>query len=118
MMLITPSAFATAVAEAASYHSPPPLLAPAPTIDYAALAAAMALATVSTGKATTGNRNKGNKGRGRDLSNHSYCWSHGFIQNAAHTSLTCRNKKEGHKDDTTATNKMGGKEHVWQLRNN
>ena len=114
-MLTTPSAFATAVAEAASYHSPPPLLAPAPTIDYAALAAAMALATVSDSKVS---KNKRNKGGGRDLSNHGYCWSHGFMQNADHTSLTCRNKKEGHKDEATATNKMGGKEHVWQLRNN
>ena len=73
----------------------------------------MASATVSTGGATTGNRNKGNMRRGRDLSNYGYCWSHGFMKNTSHTSLTCENKKYGHKDDAAATNKMGGKEHVW-----
>lgn len=37
-----------------------------------------------------------------------YCWSHGLGKNPAHTSMTCRNKKEGHKDAATADNLMGG----------
>jgi hypothetical protein len=38
----------------------------------------------------------------------SYCWSHGITSNLAHTSCTCNRKKEGHKDDATLNNKMGG----------
>ena len=34
-----------------------------------------------------------------------YCWSHG---KCGHPSNQCRAKKEGHKDDATMTNKMGG----------
>ena len=116
-MLTTPSAFATAVAEAASYHHPPSLLVPAPVIDYAALAAAMAGNTITSAGSSSNDRNGSNRRRGADLSGHGYCWSHGFMRNASHTSMTCRNKKVGHKDAATATNKMGGKEHVWRLNN-
>ena len=37
-----------------------------------------------------------------------YCWSHGITKNLRHTSKTCSRKKEGHKDDATLNNKMGG----------
>ena len=40
------------------------------------------------------------------------------MRNTSHTSMTCENKKDGHKDDATATNKMGGKEHIWKFNNN
>ena len=58
-MLTTPSAFATAVAETASYHNPPPLLAPAPVIDYTALAAVMASSTINSSGTSNNNRNRG-----------------------------------------------------------
>ena len=114
-ILTTPSAFATAVAEAASHHNPPPLLAPAPVIDYTALAAAMAGTTINSGGSTnTNNRNGRGRRRTSDLSGHGYCWSHGYMKNPSHTSSTCRNKHAGHVDAATADNKMGGKSHVWQ----
>ena len=34
-----------------------------------------------------------------------YCYSHGLCN---HTSKKCRNKKEGHNDDATLKNRMGG----------
>jgi hypothetical protein len=38
----------------------------------------------------------------------SYCWSHGITSNLRHTSCTCTRKKEGHKDEATLNNRMGG----------
>ena len=38
----------------------------------------------------------------------SYYWSHGLSDNTAHTSATCNNKKDGHVDEATWTNKMDG----------
>ena len=37
-----------------------------------------------------------------------YCHSHGLGWNANHTSPQCNKKKEGHKDDATINNMMGG----------
>lgn len=37
-----------------------------------------------------------------------YCWSHGYNVGKNHTSLTCRNKQDGHKDEATRANTMGG----------
>ena len=37
-----------------------------------------------------------------------YCWTHGLGKNRNHTSCTCKNKAEGHKDEATADNMMGG----------
>ena len=46
--------------------------------------------------------------RGPDLRpNTSYCWSHGFLKNQKHNSLTCKFKKEGHQDTATGTNQIG-----------
>ncbi len=39
---------------------------------------------------------------------HIYCWTHGFRVREGHTSLTCTNKAEGHKEAATRTNTMGG----------
>ena len=36
------------------------------------------------------------------------CHSHGLGWNANHTSPKCNKKKEGHKDDSTINNMMGG----------
>ncbi len=37
-----------------------------------------------------------------------YCWSHGITKNLNHNSKTCSRKKEGHKDNATLNNRMGG----------
>ena len=37
-----------------------------------------------------------------------YCWTHGLSTNRNHTSATCLNKAEGHKDDATAFKMKGG----------
>jgi hypothetical protein len=41
----------------------------------------------------------------------SYCWTHGSSDNISHTSLTCRNKANGHRDEATFRNKLGGSTH-------
>lgn len=38
----------------------------------------------------------------------SYCWSHGYLVHPMHNSTNCRNKKDGHKDNATRDNNMGG----------
>eukprot|EP00804_Cyclotella_cryptica_P003921 CCRYP_016106-RA/>CCRYP_016106-RA protein AED:0.11 eAED:0.25 QI:0/0/0/1/0.2/0.16/6/0/1395 len=37
-----------------------------------------------------------------------YCWTHGFRVREGHSSATCANKAEGHKDTATRANTMGG----------
>ena len=37
-----------------------------------------------------------------------YCWSHGLGRNRNHTSATCNRKRDGHKDEATINNMMGG----------
>ena len=37
-----------------------------------------------------------------------YCWSHGITQNLKHDSKNCTRRKEGHKENATLHNKMGG----------
>jgi hypothetical protein len=55
--------------------------------------------------------------RGPDLRpNTSYCWSHGFLKNQKHTSLTCQFKKDGHQDTATATNQLGGSTGIFTPR--
>ncbi len=46
----------------------------------------------------------GTRPRGRRTTN-KYCYTHGAC---AHTGFECTNKKEGHKDEATFANKMGG----------
>jgi hypothetical protein len=46
----------------------------------------------------------------------SYCWSHGFLKNPKHNSLTCLYKAEGHCDAATATNTLGGSTVVFTPR--
>lgn len=45
---------------------------------------------------------------GRQRNNANYCWTHGYLVGKSHTSATCKNKAQGHKDDATAKNNMGG----------
>jgi hypothetical protein len=37
-----------------------------------------------------------------------YCWSHGYRVVCGHNSRECKGKLDGHQDDTTRTNTMGG----------
>jgi len=37
-----------------------------------------------------------------------YCWLHGITQNLYHNSCNCKRKKDGHKDEATYNNRMGG----------
>ena len=46
----------------------------------------------------------------------SYCWTHGSIKNLQRTSETCKNKSEGHKDEATSDDKLGGSTKVWAGR--
>ena len=45
-----------------------------------------------------------------------YCWTHGLGKNRKHTSATCNNKAEGHKDEATADNMMGGNNKIMSAR--
>jgi hypothetical protein len=42
--------------------------------------------------------------------NGGYCWSHGYLVAANHTSATCTSKRPGHEDAATRDNNMGGKQ--------
>ena len=46
-----------------------------------------------------------------------YCWSHSVTQNLFHSNCTCKSKKEGHKDEATYDNRMGGTDMVQAQRN-
>ena len=37
-----------------------------------------------------------------------YCWSHGYKVTKNHNSKTCRTRKDGHKEEATRANTMGG----------
>jgi hypothetical protein len=42
-----------------------------------------------------------------------YCWTHGTTSNPNHTSMTCKNKRDGHQDHATLINKLGGSDRVY-----
>ena len=50
---------------------------------------------------------------GRPLS---HCWTHGCSDNTSHTGATCTNKKEGHIEEATWENKMGGSEKYYSKK--
>ena len=43
-----------------------------------------------------------------DVNCEAYCWTHGRTRNPNHNSSSCRNKSDGHKDEATLNNRMGG----------
>ena len=45
-----------------------------------------------------------------------YCWTHGLSTNTSHTSATCQRKADGHRDDATVTNMLGGNDRIRQGR--
>ena len=48
---------------------------------------------------------QGKDDKGRDIT---YCWSHGWTRNLDHNSKSCSRTLDGHKQDATLNNKMGG----------
>ena len=54
------------------------------------------------------NPNNNVRRRERDTSSTWYCWTHGRTMNPKHTSKTCLHRKEGHQEEATLENKMGG----------
>ena len=63
--------------------------------------------TTKVGNADTNGTSKGN-GKGKDKQKKkpkAYCWTHGAC---AHTSTECNNKAEGHKNEATFQNTLGG----------
>ena len=54
---------------------------------------------------TSGGNNNGGSGYRKRRNISKYCWSHGAC---AHSSAECNNKKRGHQNDATFSNKMGG----------
>jgi hypothetical protein len=47
-----------------------------------------------------------------------YCWTHGHTASLNHTSATCNNPGDGHQEEATAQNKMGGSTAQFRPRNN
>jgi hypothetical protein len=45
--------------------------------------------------------------------NPNYCWTHGYIDNRRHHSLTCQNPAHGHRREATSANIMGGSTRVY-----
>eukprot|EP00804_Cyclotella_cryptica_P003024 CCRYP_006030-RA/>CCRYP_006030-RA protein AED:0.48 eAED:0.47 QI:0/-1/0/1/-1/1/1/0/108 len=65
-------------------------------------------------KAGTGDTNSNRTGGGtweKKLDPNGYCWSHGYKVKIGHNSLTCNKRLDGHKDNATRANTMGGKEY-------
>jgi hypothetical protein len=49
-----------------------------------------------------------NSGRVERPYNKNYCWTHGYFVGQKHTSATCNTKADGHKDEATRAQPMGG----------
>jgi hypothetical protein len=45
-----------------------------------------------------------------------YCWTHGSTLNSSHNSCTCLKRADGHQEQATVSNKMGGSTNVQHLR--
>jgi hypothetical protein len=45
-----------------------------------------------------------------------YCWTHGLGMNPEHTSASCQNKADGHKNLATANNLLGGNDRIMASR--
>jgi hypothetical protein len=89
---------ANAILSPATNPSPAPLSFDTQSAIVTAVAAAMAnhLQSLPATVATRPPRQK------------SYCWTHGFILNESHNSMTCRKQAPGHQTAATQANKMGG----------
>jgi len=59
------------------------------------------------------NASQGTNTAGKSIT---YCFTHGITQNLQHNSKTCARKCDGHKDNATLNNKMGGSTNTMQAR--
>ena len=90
----------------------------ATTITTAATAAATdaAAATPRPPRTRRTNPAGGREPTAAEVPTLSYCWSHGYCLKREgkpdHTSATCNRKRDGHKTEATATNKMGGEARI------
>ncbi len=50
----------------------------------------------------------GYKSKGPNLDPTGYCWMHGYRVKVGHNSTTCSNKADGHQNNATGANTMGG----------
>ncbi len=50
--------------------------------------------------------------------NVTYGWSHGITKNRYHNSKTCKRKDEGHQEDSTLNNRIGGSNERCKARDN
>ena len=60
---------------------------------------------VSANRINNNNITKKNNTSKSQNQHHNYCWTHG---SCAHTSKECNHKADGHKDDATFSNMLGG----------
>ena len=75
-----------------------------------ALVASNALLVATQGAASTTKPHNANTNREQaPLDPSGYCWSHRYKVRQGHTSKTCGGKLQGHQDEATRTNTLGGK---------
>lgn len=65
--------------------------------------------------AVTSDTNKENSTTDNLFCDH-YCWTHGLGYDPKHTSTTCKYKAEGHKDNATRHNKLGGNTNIRRMK--
>ena len=75
------------------------------------------------GRGTGGYKNPSGGGKGKPQAQAhidgrpvSYCWTHGVTRNLHHSSKSCSRKNEGHKEEATFGNRMGGSDIIQQPR--
>ena len=82
-----------------------------------ALVATNALLAATQGAAATNKpHNATTKREQLPLDPSGYCWSHGYKVRQGHTSKTCGGKLQGHQEEATRTNTLGGK--MWNKLDN
>jgi hypothetical protein len=62
----------------------------------------------NNGGGSSSRQRRGNRGTPARTPNTNYCWTHGFIVGAEHTSASCQHPGEGHISTATRTNTQGG----------
>jgi hypothetical protein len=60
-------------------------------------------------KHSTNENKSANKGRRSTLDGFGYCWTHGVCQ---HTGRECKHPKDGHRNDATIFNRLGGHDRI------
>ena len=78
------------------------------TAAYTLLAGTKPNATPTPGTNAQNKRQQGKTGSEQKFAPNGYCWTHGYKVGLRHTSASCSNKAQGHKDNATRTNTMNG----------